>query len=415
LVLVNYESLPKYADALKNNLDNETMLIFDEVHRIKNPNGKRAIKAKEISTIPRFRYVLTGTPIPNSYQDIYNFLNILYGNEYNTYFGWDVDVLKNPKIREIKEINRKIHPFFWRTNKADLSVPRADDDRVKIVSPNEEQRNLAEEIYYSESSSLAKLIRLIQASTNPSLLNQSIKFSELMSYDDDGDISGISEREFNALLHSNEIEQRDHEYLNVDSVNSPKFEEGIKLVVSLVKQGKKVLVWGIFVDTIRKIAACLKKEGISVNLVYGQTDKKDRTRLIPHFRDGDIQVLVSNPQTLGESISLHQSVHDAVYFEYDFNLTFMLQSRDRIHRLGIVQNQYTRYYYLQTASEQSTSNRPGFIDENIYLRLKEKEKIMYDAIDDDTLSIEYSENEILEAIKIIDEERGRINKNNGKL
>lgn len=415
LVLVNYESLPKYADALKNNLDNETMLIFDEVHRIKNPNGKRAIKAKEISTIPRFRYVITGTPIPNSYQDIYNFLNILYGNEYNTYFGWDVDVLKNPKIREIKEINRKIHPFFWRTNKADLSVPRADDDIVKIVSPNEEQRNLAEEIYYSESSSLAKLIRLIQASTNPSLLNQSIKFSELMSYDDDGDISGISEREFNALLHSNEIEQRDHEYLNVDSVNSPKFEEGIKLVVSLVKRGKKVLVWGIFVDTIRKIAACLKKEGISVNLVYGQTDKKDRTRLIDDFRDGDIQVLVSNPQTLGESISLHQSVHDAVYFEYDFNLTFMLQSRDRIHRLGIVQNQYTRYYYLQTASEQSTSNRPGFIDENIYLRLKEKEKIMYDAIDDDTLSIEYSENEILEAIKIIDEERGRINKNNGKL
>lgn len=417
LILVNYESLPKYAEVLKNILDNETMLIFDEVHRIKNPYGKRATKAKEISNIPKFRYVLTGTPIPNSYQDIYNFLNILYGNEYNTYFGWDVDVLKNPKIREIKEINRKIHPFFWRTNKSDLKVPKADDDIVKIISPNEEQRNLAEEIYYSETSSLAKLIRLIQASTNPALLNQSIKFSELMSYDDDGDISGISETEFNALLDSNENKNKQsvHTYLNIDSVISPKFEEGIKLVVSLVKQGKKVLVWGIFVDTIKKIAASLQKQGISVNLVYGQTDKKDRNQLIDDFRDGGVQVLVSNPQTLGESISLHQTVHDAVYFEYDFNLTFMLQSRDRIHRLGIDQNQHTRYYYLQTASEKSTSNKPGFIDENIYLRLKEKEKIMYDAIDDDTLSIEYSENEILEAIKIIDEERGRINKNNGKL
>ena len=36
---------------------------------------------------------------------------------------------------------------------------------------------------------------------------------------------------------------------------------------------------------------------------------------------------------------------------------------------------------------------------------------MYEAIDDKTLSIEYSENEILGAIKIIDEERQRINKN----
>ena len=128
--------------------------------------------------------------------------------------------------------------------------------------------------------------------------------------------------------------------------------------------------------------------------------------------NGDVQVLVSNPQTLGESVSLHQTVHDAVYFEYNFNLTFMLQSRDRIHRLGLNQNQYTQYYYLQTASEDINSIRPGFIDEKIYKRLKDKEKLMYEAIDDKELSVEYSENEILEAIKIIDEERKRINKRN---
>ena len=53
---------------------------------------------------------------------------------------------------------------------------------------------------------------------------------------------------------------------------------------------------------------------------------------------------------------------------------------------------------------------PGYIDEKIYNRLKDKEILMYEAIDDKTLSIEYSENEILDAIKIIDEERQRINK-----
>ena len=89
----------------------------------------------------------------------------------------------------------------------------------------------------------------------------------------------------------------------------------------------------------------------------------------------------------------------------------MLQSRDRIHRLGLEPNQYTRYYYLQTESEDFMSLRAGYIDEKIYRRIKEKERIMYEAIDNRLLSIEYSEDEILEAISIIDEERRRINKN----
>ena len=54
------------------------------------------------------------------------------------------------------------------------------------------------------------------------------------------------------------------------------------------------------------------------------------------------------------------------------------------------------------------SDRPGFIDQKIYERLKEKEQIMYGAVDDNTLSIEYSSDEIEDAIKIIDEERKRI-------
>ena len=415
LVLVNYESLGRYLTKLNNNIDINTMLVFDEVHRIKNPDGARAEKALELSKKPKFKYVLTGTPIPNTYKDIYNFLHILYGNEYNSYFGWDLGFLMNPKLRQIKEINSKLYPFFWRTNKKDLNVPMAEADRIITVTPSSEQLYLAQFIYLREKSSLAQLIRLIQASTNPSLLNKKIDYKELMSCDDDGDVYTISEADFNSLLNENHQDVTTISYsdidIDVENMVSPKFQEGINLVLKLVNEGKKVLVWGIFIDTLYKIRNALNQNGIKVNLVYGGTDKLDRSMLIDEFRDGNVQVLVSNPQTLGESISLHQTVHDAVYFEYNFNLTFMLQSRDRIHRLGLDQNQYTRYYYLQTASEKLDSYRPGYIDEKIYRRLKEKEKIMYEAVDDKTLSIEYSENEIIDAIKIIDEERQRMNNN----
>src|SRR5699024_5068456 len=118
------------------------------------------------------------------------------------------------------------------------------------------------------------------------------------------------------------------------------------------------------------------------HLIYGQTPKEDRVGLINDFRDGTAQVLISNPATLGESISLHQTVHDAVYFEYNFNLTFMLQSRDRIHRLGLEKDQYTRYYYLMTEGNKAHN---GFIDQLVYIRLKEKEEIMMNAIEGDLL------------------------------
>lgn len=413
LIIVNYESLPSYTNKLKSLIDHRTMLVFDEVHRIKNPAGKRALKALDISKLAKFKYVLTGTPIPNTYQDIYNFLNILYPDEYNSFFGWEVNELINPKIRKIREINRKLHPFFWRTNKQDLKVPAAEPDIIEVVQPSIQQLQLAEMIYYKEKSSLAKLIRLIQASTNPSLINEKINYNELMSYDDDGDVKGISKEEFYELLGENDTEKNVvtqssiKNYELEQTVKSPKFEKGIELVEKLVSENKKVLIWGIFVNTLIKIERALIRKGIKVNLVYGGTDKNERADLINEFRYGAVQVLVSNPQTLGESISLHESVHDAVYFEYDFNLTFMLQSRDRIHRLGLKEDQYTRYYYLQTDSEDARSSRPGFIDEKIYSRLKDKEDLMYKAIDG-TLPVEYSDDEIREAIKIIDEERIRI-------
>lgn len=53
----------------------KTMIVFDEVHRIKKLS-EFVLVALELVKDPRFKFVLTGTPIPNSYQDIYNFLHL---------------------------------------------------------------------------------------------------------------------------------------------------------------------------------------------------------------------------------------------------------------------------------------------------------------------------------------------------
>src|SRR5690606_14223765 len=91
LILINYESLPKFKESIIKCLstNSDTMLVYDEVHRVKGVQAKRAIAALEIADKVDYRYVLTGTPIPNSYLDIYNFLHILFKKEYSAYFGFE--------------------------------------------------------------------------------------------------------------------------------------------------------------------------------------------------------------------------------------------------------------------------------------------------------------------------------------
>ena len=392
VITINYEALKSKISVLNDLIDSKTMLVFDEVHRIKGIGGQRAKAALELSQAPRYRYVLTGTPIPNGFRDIYNFLHLMYPDEYSTFFAWDLNELNSI---DPEDVNRKLAPFFWRTNKEDLHVPKPDPDNIIKVEPSEKQEILADAIYENENGALALFIRLLQASTNPELLKYNINYRELGLVD--GDSYTWSQDEAK-IKKANQSDIKAYERFALKDIETPKFDHGINLITDLVAEGKKVLVWGMFVGTMHKIKRCLEEKGLKTILVYGETPKKDREGLINEFRDGSAQVLISNPNTLGESISLHQTVHDAVYFEYNFNLTFMLQSRDRINRLGLPDDQYTRYHYLMTEGD---SAHQGFIDEKVYRRLKEKEQVMMDAIEGPMLVPEYEDDYLEEVKKIV--------------
>lgn len=393
VIVINYEALSGWKLSVINELiDEKTMIAFDEVHRIKNPVGKRAKNALDLGRQAQYHFVLTGTPIPNSYKDIYNFLHLLYDNEYDSFFGWSINDLSEP---DSNEINERMNPFFWRTTKNDLNVPIAEPDKHIITKPDPQQVDLATTIHEVETNVLGKYIRLLQASTNPALLTEKIDLQSMgflfdeLDYSIDGSINAEEQRK---------AKQRMYLDAGVESMVTPKFIQGIELIEELTGQGKKVLVWGMFVGTMKKIYDELNQKGIKSHLIYGQTPKEDRVGLIDDFRSGDAQVLISNPATLGESISLHQTVHDAIYFEYNFNLTFMLQSRDRIHRLGLDTNQYTRYYYLMTEGSKAQG---GYIDQLVYKRLKEKEEVMMNAIEGNMLLPEVTDDYLADVKQII--------------
>ncbi|MCS0542748.1 SNF2-related protein, partial [Aeromonas veronii] len=247
LILVNYESLGKYESALSDIIDGKTILVFDEVHKIKGVQSVRAQVAKRIAEKPIYKFVLTGTPIPNSYQDIYNFLNILYMEEYKMFFNFQIGELKDPGPTEVKEINEKLYPFFWRTNKKQLEVPKANEDMIIKCPMNNEEQEIIDLLYRKYGNSPFHLyIRLIQASTNPELLLKSIDFIEMYGDEfEEGwneelqtDIVTFSEDEVNIILRVSE---------------STKFHQALLLTEQLHRENKQTIIWCMFVNTIDKV------------------------------------------------------------------------------------------------------------------------------------------------------------------
>jgi SNF2 family DNA or RNA helicase len=112
-------------------------------------------------------------------------------------------------------------------------------------------------------------------------------------------------------------------------------------------------------------------------MIHGSTPLEERKRELRRFReDPTCAVLITNPQTLGEGISLHQVCHDAIYIDRSYNAGLFLQSIDRIHRLGLSREQETRVYILSTE---------GTIDQRVALRLEAKIRRLAAAMDDPDL------------------------------
>jgi SNF2 family DNA or RNA helicase len=144
-----------------------------------------------------------------------------------------------------------------------------------------------------------------------------------------------------------EIPEDDHLYALVRALPSyempPKYQETLAIVAANAAEGRKTLVWASFVRSIMTLDSLLKE--FQPVVVHGGTP--DRDDQLQKFReDPDCAVLVSNPATLGEGISLHQVCHDAVYVDRDFQAGRFLQSLDRIHRLGLAPGTKTRITVL---------------------------------------------------------------------
>jgi SNF2 family DNA or RNA helicase len=369
---------------------NKTMVVVDEAHRIKNPEGVWGKNVVEIAKEAKARIILTGTPVPNGYEDLFNLFQYLYPYKYKEIlkFHYDnlVEMTKNsdPDSDRVQEFISNISPYFIRIKKADLKLPPVKENEVEI-DMDSHQREIYDFIetkyvrsFENNSTAAAKdilnkakLIRLRQAATNPALLLKPI--AETLNMED-----------YESRIYANgnlpDEFQDDSTVLskiyNYQKIETPKKFVEVKRLLEekILANNGKAIIWTIFIQNAKQLQEYLNNNGITSKLLIGEVEQTDREVIIDKFNDpnnSEFQVVIANPFAVSESISLHKGCHNAIYMERDYNCSNFLQSKDRIHRYGLAAGQETNYYYIL-----SKDSIDGVINDKLGEKIKRMEKII---------------------------------------
>ena len=335
------------------------MLVVDESHRIKRFNGGQWAPAViEIASLASVRMVLSGTPMPQSGLDLYSQLNVM----------WPGRELTGPKAQFKPRVERRftqvisaVLPFVSRTSKADLGLPPPVVRQVDVeLSPGEAEiydllkshlRRAVQAANPSEADRLAALrrgrpMRLLQAASNPAVLRE-------------GHSGRVSEGATPILL--SRIAAFD------PTTTAPaKFMAAGEIITGLGPNDKCV-VWSNFIRNLDQFArfareqlhvpafqvdgrVAARSQGIE-SVIEVSDDDESREAVISRFLSyRGKALLITNPASCSESISLHKSCLNAIYLDRTYDCAQWLQSIDRIHRLGLSPEAEVRVYVLQALS-----------------------------------------------------------------
>jgi SNF2 family DNA or RNA helicase len=343
----------------------QTMLVIDEAHRIKSgANSIRWRSCLNLASSAVRTDLLTGTPMPQSQDDLRNLFGLSWHGISPTFFS----------DARLSTLHRG--GVFVRTTKKELELPPMNIKLIKLpMSKLQEEIYLAlkrsyitqfgislqDQNYFSKRGKA--VMSLIAAATNPGLLMSSINEDAFLGLNwPPRELLG-SERLLDVLenysLHEIPI----------------KYEWISRFVSKAADEGRKILIWSSFVGNLLALEKLLSP--YNPELIYGSTSQEDRKEKLNRFRNSiKCTVLLSNPQTLGEGVSLHMECHEAIYLDRTYNAGLYLQSLDRIHRLGLPSNQITNVYILE-------SN--GTIDYRIANRLELKINKLATYLNDDGL------------------------------
>ncbi|KAB1904810.1 DEAD/DEAH box helicase [Micromonospora sp. AMSO1212t] len=383
ILLVNYQRLAaNYEDLSAWVRAKPAMVLLDEAHRMKKGwDGQWGSACLSLAFLAARRDLLTGTPAPQSPADFVALIDFLWPGQARRVLP--PDALVNPAPPGAgAAIASRIAPMFTRTKKAELGLPQPSIKAVPVPLEGLQATiyaalhdQYAGELQLSMNArvELARMgdivMYLLEAATNPKLLSAGSAGDDIFRH------PPLDVPRGTPLW---EVMQRYNQY-----ETPAKFQVLLSMIKENADLGRKTLVWTNFVRNIKLLESMLAT--YTPALIYGgmpsslsQPDaERTRESELEKFRSSsNCMVLIANPASMSEGVSLHKECHDAIYLDRTFNAGHWLQSIDRIHRLGLLPSDETRIRYLVTT---------GTVDEVVDARIHVKAKNLAEALDDPSL------------------------------
>lgn len=290
-------------------------IIIDESAKLKNPDSDLTKAFFDLSSSFTKKVIMTGTPAANRPYDIWAQVFFLdggesLGNDFAT-FKRKTDLPKNRIVDDdysaiLEEIFGKIDSFAIRETKlsAQLDLPEKNYHDIWTLFTQDQwllykkiKNEMAIEIERDGNivvddshQALKRLLRLLQVTSNPKLIDEKFSFKSGKEYELD------------------------------------------RLIKQIVARDEKMIVWTSFVKNVDYLYEKYKDKYGAVRF-YGALSSVDRNEAVKEFKEGSAKIFIATPQSAKEGLTLTVA-NNAIFYDRSFSLDDYLQAQDRIHRIS---------------------------------------------------------------------------------
>ena len=286
-------------------------VIFDEAHHLKNKNSECYKNALDIDS--KITWLITGTPLQNKIEDIYNLGNLLNLNKSSIEKNFE-------KFKKICILHRK------KAN-ANIILPEVKEFIINVKWETTIEKEMLVEmmtkIDADKGNLLLHIIQQRKMCISPNSLNENFK-----------ELYNVSDEMFN------------------DTKNSKsKINEVVNIMKKNKNNGKKKMLFCHFRKEIDTIEKELEKIGYNkIEKIDGRITEKRRNEIFLEASDDDDKVFIMQIQSCSEGLNL-QMFSEVYFVSPHWNPCVEEQAIARCHRLGQRQEVHVYKFKMENSIE----------------------------------------------------------------
>ena len=322
-VIVNYDILKNFHDikdkdkSLLNQSQFE-LVILDEAHMISNPQAQRTkIINHYVKNIKRV-WLLTGTPMTSRPMNYYNLLNII---ESPVAQNWMAYAIRYCQGYQFTAGNRKV----WNVTGASNLEELRDRTSKQIL------RRLKEDVLDLPDKIISPVYLRLKSKDYEELMGEYYDW-----FDNKKDESSSLTVQFSKLMKVRKV------------IANEKTKQTIEFAENIIEQGKKVIIFTNFTDTLQTIYQHFGKQAVYLD---GSCSKPHRQHAVDEFQDNEkIKVFVGNLKAAGVGLTL-TAAEVVIMNDLSFVPAEHAQAEDRAYRYGQKSNVLVYYPLYENTIE----------------------------------------------------------------